>query len=365
MVLARTSKAAGRLSAQFRERQTQKMYLAVVEGRLSPPTGEQTIWLIRDGSKSIPVVPGTNGAKSGSLAWRTLETGSKSSLVEIDLHTGRRHQIRAQMASLGHPLLGDLKYGSSFQPRNDSLALFCMNAHGQYQTHSDIYILNIYDSTLTQFNHDPQVWDEHAHYTPDGEKIIWISSEGLDFDSVEAEGTLRTEYWIMNADGTDKTQLTFFNDPTHPDFDLFEATRIICGDVSLSITGDSLLMNIKVFDDTLGTVSENIMLGEFNEEMTAIETMEPFPTELTLHQNYPNPFNPETTIYYDIPYTCHVTVRIFNLLGQEVTEPLVDQEQSPGTYEVQWHADKQPSGVYFMQINAHSHHSVKRMLLLK
>jgi hypothetical protein len=60
-----------------------------------------------------------------------------------------------------------------------------------------------------------------------------------------------------------------------------------------------------------------------------------------------------------------VTVRIFNILGQEVTEPLVDMQQRPGTYEVHWNAYEHPSGIYFYSIQAGDWRSVKRMLLLK
>ncbi len=263
-------------------------------------------------------------------------------------------------------VLGDFTWCESHGwTNNDSLVLFCMNAHGQHQTHADIYTLNIYDSTLTRFNDDPRVWDEHAHFTPDGQKIIWISSQGMEFDSTEAEATLKTEYWIMNTDRAEKTQLTFFNTPGHPDHGLFEATRIICADASFSISGDSLLMNIKVFNDTLGTVSENIMLGELNTDKTAIEKLKCVPDQMVLHQNYPNPFNPVTTLRYDIPKNCHVTIRIFNLLGQEVTEPLIDQDQPAGSYDLQWDAGTQGSGFYFAQIHAGEYQSVKRMLLLK
>lgn len=123
MVLARTSKAAGRLSAQFREHRIRKIYQAVVAGHLSPPMGDHATWLARIGHKSVVVSEGTEGAQSAHLSWRTLETGPQTSLIEIDLHTGRRHQIRAQMATLGHPLLGDIQYGSAYSPRMDAIAL--------------------------------------------------------------------------------------------------------------------------------------------------------------------------------------------------------------------------------------------------
>ncbi|MFH1138453.1 MAG: RNA pseudouridine synthase [Pseudomonadota bacterium] len=123
VVLARTSKAASRLSAQFRDRAIKKKYWAVISGGLIPSSGSSEIYLVRNGSKSYPVNPETDQARQASLDYRTLQTGRRSSLVEIDLHTGRKHQIRAQLAYLGAPIFGDTKYGSPVPPEADSIAL--------------------------------------------------------------------------------------------------------------------------------------------------------------------------------------------------------------------------------------------------
>ena len=134
VVLARTSKAAGRLSAQFRNNEVKKIYLARVHGRLDPPAGTSEVFLAREGSKSVVTGPEAPGARPASLSFRTLEAGPEASLVEIDLHTGRRHQIRAQMAALGHPILGDLKYGSPVPPHQDSIALLARSLTFRHPT---------------------------------------------------------------------------------------------------------------------------------------------------------------------------------------------------------------------------------------
>lgn len=123
MVLARTSKAAGRLSAQFRDHLVKKEYWAVIHGVLSPPEGNSRMHLARQGRKSVPVGPNHPWARAAGLAYRTIETGRGASLVQIDLETGRRHQIRVQLAALGHPILGDVLYGSTTAPRQDSIGL--------------------------------------------------------------------------------------------------------------------------------------------------------------------------------------------------------------------------------------------------
>jgi 23S rRNA pseudouridine1911/1915/1917 synthase len=123
VILARTSKAAARLSDQFRTRRIKKLYWAAVNGRLDPPSGVSEIYLVREGSQSRPASPHHPQAQRAALSYRTIRSADASSLLEIDLLTGRRHQIRTQLAALGHPILGDLLYGSKIPPRNDSIGL--------------------------------------------------------------------------------------------------------------------------------------------------------------------------------------------------------------------------------------------------
>jgi len=85
--------------------------------------------------------------------------------------------------------------------------------------------------------------------------------------------------------------------------------------------------------------------------MTDVEqTTNVLPNKYSLYQNYPNPFNPSTTIKFEIPKTAFVTLKIYNMLGQEVAE-LVNEEKQPGVYEVNWNASGFASGVYFYRIN--------------
>ena len=93
------------------------------------------------------------------------------------------------------------------------------------------------------------------------------------------------------------------------------------------------------------------------------------PTSFALMQNYPNPFNPTTTIRYAIPQQTHVTLSIFNMLGQEVAR-LVDQTESQGYYEVLWNGRSAKgtdasSGLYIYRIKAGEFIDIKKMLFLK
>jgi 23S rRNA pseudouridine1911/1915/1917 synthase len=115
VVLARTSKAAERLTKQFAAGEPEKTYWAAVEHRLSPPSGKLLDWLWHDDERRRVVVraAGAPGAKEARLSYRTLRTVSGLTLLEIKLDTGRKHQIRVQLSHRGSPILGDSKYGAT------------------------------------------------------------------------------------------------------------------------------------------------------------------------------------------------------------------------------------------------------------
>lgn len=114
VVLARTSKAAARLTEQFREGAVEKKYWAIVEKPPEPPAGELTDWLKKDDARQRMAVvhKHTIGAQKARLNYQMLKKLKGGCLVEVTLHTGRKHQIRVQLASVGCPILGDRKYGS-------------------------------------------------------------------------------------------------------------------------------------------------------------------------------------------------------------------------------------------------------------
>ncbi len=88
------------------------------------------------------------------------------------------------------------------------------------------------------------------------------------------------------------------------------------------------------------------------------------PQQFKLDQNYPNPFNPSTLISYQLPTLGHVTLDIYNILGEKVDE-LVNREESAGTYKVTFDASNLASGIYFYKLQAGNNVSVKKMILLK
>ena len=113
ILFARTSKAAARLSEQFRTGRVEKQYMAVVEGIVKEPSAQLVHQLERiPGQSSRIVEKPTKNSRQVRLSYRIIDTHRSKSLVKIDLETGRHHQIRAQMAYLGHPVVGDLRYGA-------------------------------------------------------------------------------------------------------------------------------------------------------------------------------------------------------------------------------------------------------------
>jgi hypothetical protein len=88
------------------------------------------------------------------------------------------------------------------------------------------------------------------------------------------------------------------------------------------------------------------------------------PNEFRLYQNYPNPFNPTTTISFNLPKQSHITLKVYNILGQEVAI-LMNEVKSAGSYREVFNASSLPSGVYVYKLTAGSYIETKKMLLLK
>jgi Tol biopolymer transport system component len=103
----------------------------------------------------------------------------------------------------------------------------------------DIYVTNLTTNTTTNLTNSPGVWDEHAHFSPDGKHIAWVSSRGLPFTPTQNwEQSLRTEVWVMDADGSNQRQVTFFNTPGQPGA---TGDRVIMADLAWSPDGNSLI----------------------------------------------------------------------------------------------------------------------------
>jgi 23S rRNA pseudouridine1911/1915/1917 synthase len=126
VLFARTSKALGRLNEIFRSRKIRKIYLAIVRER--PPEDEATIthYLRKNEkqNKSYVFDSEVKGSKEATLSYRLTGRADRYYLLEVEIHTGRHHQIRAQLARIGCPVRGDLKYGYPRSNDDGSISLF-------------------------------------------------------------------------------------------------------------------------------------------------------------------------------------------------------------------------------------------------
>lgn len=122
MVLALTSAAARDLSEQFQDRLVEKRYLAIVEGRVTG-LGTCTGFIAKEGRDPKLVGPDHPGGKRAVLRWQALAPGDAASVVQVQLETGRPHQIRLQLAGEGHPILGDFRHGARTELDGRNLAL--------------------------------------------------------------------------------------------------------------------------------------------------------------------------------------------------------------------------------------------------
>lgn len=126
MVFAKTSKCASRLSDQIRRREFKKTYLAVVHGELSENEGTLVNYLLKNKKTNTVSVVGkkVKGAKKAVLDYKIIDEAEDFSLVKVNLHTGRPHQIRVQFAAIGNPLYGDQRYGFKVNEVGQQIALW-------------------------------------------------------------------------------------------------------------------------------------------------------------------------------------------------------------------------------------------------
>ncbi len=125
VVFARTSKALSRMNEMVKEREMDKLYWAIVKNRPENPEGELRHFLVRNEkkNKSFASISHKKGAKEGVLKYKLQKESKDYHLLEIELLTGRHHQIRAQLAAIGCPIKGDLKYGFDRSNKDASISL--------------------------------------------------------------------------------------------------------------------------------------------------------------------------------------------------------------------------------------------------
>lgn len=125
VVFAKTSKALTRLNEMFRNGEVHKTYWAISRGTPNPPEGELTHYIttVERTNKSTAHLSPKAGAKEARLRYRLIGRSERYNLIEVNLLTGRKHQIRVQLSAIGCPIKGDLKYGDKRSNPNGGISL--------------------------------------------------------------------------------------------------------------------------------------------------------------------------------------------------------------------------------------------------
>ena len=144
VLFARTSKALTRLNEMFKSHeQIRKTYWAIVQGQPKLPEARLENWLVRNEqqNKSYIAKQGAKDAKLAILTYKTLEVGERYTLLEVQLETGRHHQIRCQLAAIGCPIKGDLKYGAKRSNPDGGICLHARSIAFEHPvSHEQIFI---------------------------------------------------------------------------------------------------------------------------------------------------------------------------------------------------------------------------------
>ena len=136
MIFTKTSKAASRLSEQVRNKTFKKTYKAVLHGEMKKKQDNLSDYLYKDKKTNMVSVVNKNhkDAKDAKLSYKTLASNNGFSIVEIDLQTGRPHQIRVQFSSRNHPLYGDQRYGKNVNKKGQQIALWSYKIEIEHPT---------------------------------------------------------------------------------------------------------------------------------------------------------------------------------------------------------------------------------------
>lgn len=188
------------------------------------------------------------------------------------------------------------------------------------------------------------------------EEIGFLETEGCTFD-VSVNGNFA---YVAESSSNPKrcwnygVQIVDISDPASPQ----KVGYFKTGDQAIGVFADKDLVYVADSEDGVYAVHNNISTDIYSKDRHGI------PLKFQLYHNYPNPFNPATTIAFDVPKDCKVTIDIYNILGQHVVN-IIDSKFKAGSHKVTFDAGKLPSGLYFYRMKADGFRSIKKMIILK
>jgi len=210
--------------------------------------------------------------------------------------------------------------------------------------------------------------------------LIEPGEDGTEFgdnrfwDYVVVEGSADNgATWLPLADGYDARYNSTDWIPVYNTGDDGNSSLFVTHEINLLntfVAGETILIRFRLFSDTYvygwGWTIDNVNI----QGKTSVESDDLLPEVFSLSQNYPNPFNPSTTINYTLPIALRVSLKIYNIMGQEVRSLKHDKKQQAGFYSVIWDGRDHtgsllPSGVYFYKIEAGEYIKIRKLTLLK
>lgn len=267
----------------------------------------------------------------------------------------------------------------------------------------DIYTVNSDGSNLTRLTNTPE-WEFQPHISPDGLQIIYCLTQnnqqniylmginGSNNHAITQDGVSYFPIWspdgnriafnstrpgrqdvdicLIDPDGTNRIWLTSYSGhdefPTwSPDGDsiAYQSDRGVHKIFIMSSDGSN---DNQVTNNTSYNNGEPIWRPSTNSTglKNKNESLNSHPQKFHLNQNYPNPFNPVTIIKYQIPYLCFVTIKVYDVLGNEIIT-LINEEEPVGSYEVEFDGSGLTSGIYYYTVKAGYFSETKKMCLTK
>jgi hypothetical protein len=240
---------------------------------------------------------------------------------------------------------------------------YAIHSQHDYESNSDLTFTLIY----------PIVVDEgNSIFTYSDVTIVEPGDSNTSFgnknfnDYVVVEATKDLEQWIPLTDGYDAS----LHDDWLNAWDNGALYRNLYKQHSINIkdtyeTGDTILMRFRLFSNELingwGWTIDSLIIQDFPKSIGENFTIS---NEFILEQNYPNPFNPVTRISYTLPKAGHVTLTVYNNLGERINI-LVDSFKRAGTHEINFNGTNFASGVYYVRLSSKNHTEIKKISLIK
>jgi photosystem II stability/assembly factor-like uncharacterized protein len=202
--------------------------------------------------------------------------------------------------------------------------------------------------------------------------VFLTTDNGASWTSMNNGLTDPTMLALLNVDGTNLLAGTYGSGVYHSSDYGASWTQINDGITNLnisSLSGTGMLTSPQgfnyLFAGNIGDPTASVWRRDVSQITSVREQVKnEIPENYALQQNYPNPFNPSTRIVYSVPQQSVVTIKVFDILGDEIAT-LVNENKETGTYELTWNAENLTGGVYFYQIKANSFIQTKKMVLLK